>query len=120
LSTADFKQTLGMSLAGYREGAACTYRDPRGNTCQVTVADNTSGQYAASRAAAAVYGTVQAVAVGDEGYYTSQPQTPGVWIFDFGLMKSGNFAGAVCGGQLGTSDPKPRALLLAELIASRI
>lgn len=119
LSTTDFKQTLGMSMSGSRAGVACTYRDPRGDTCQVTVISGAT-QYAASKKAAAGYGTVQALAVGDQGFYSSQPQTPGVWIFDFGLMQSGDFAGAVCGGQLGSTDPKPRAVKLADLIASRI
>ena len=119
LSTTDFKQTLGMSLVGFRAGTACTYRDQRGDTCQVTVV-NSAGQYATSRTVAAGYGTVETLAVGDQGFYSSQAQTPGVWIFDIGLMKSGNFAGAVCGGQLGTTDPKPRAVRLADLIASRI
>ena len=119
LTTSDFKITLGMAMTGYRAGAACSYRDLRGNTCQVTVVGGV-GQYAASRNEAAGYGPVQALAVGDQGFYTSQRQTSGVWIFDFGLMKGGDFAGAVCGGQLGTSDPKPRAVRLADLIASRI
>lgn len=119
LTAADFKLTLGMAMAGYRAGTACSYRDPRGNTCQVTVVAG-AGQYAVSRNQAAGYGPLQPLAVGDEGFYTSQRQTPGAWIFDFGLMKGGDFAGALCGGELGTTDPKPRALLLADLIASRI
>lgn len=119
LTTTDFKLTLGMAMTGYRAGAACSYRDLRGNTCQVTVVAG-DGQYAASRHEAAGYGSVQALAVGDRGFYSSQQQSAGVWIFDFGYLKGGDFAGAVCGGQLGTTDPKPRALLLADLIASRI
>ena len=86
LSKADFQQTLGLSLEGYRAGQVCGYRDARGNTCQVSVLADT-GQFAASQEAASKYGAVGTLGAGDRSFYSAQPQSPGVWIFDLGLMK---------------------------------
>ncbi|HET7467301.1 MAG TPA: hypothetical protein VFL29_11590 [Candidatus Dormibacteraeota bacterium] len=119
LTTADFQDTLGLPLQGYRAGQACAYRDQHGNTCQVTVIGD-AGQYATSKTAAGQYGDVEAMAAGEQGFYSAKAQTPGVWIFDFGFMKAGAFAGAVCGARFGASNPKPQAVRLANLIASRI
>lgn len=119
LSTSDFKTTLGLPLTGYRSGEACSYRDQRGNTCQVTVASG-PGMYEPSKTAAAKYGAVEALAAGDRGFYSSQPTAPGVWLFDFGLMKNGAFAGALCGARFGESNPRTQAAKLAGLIASRL
>src|SRR5712691_10224222 len=101
LSKADFQQTLGLSLEGYRAGQACGYRDARGNTCQV-------------------YGAVESLGAGDRSFYSAQPQSPGVWIFDLGLMKGPAFATALCGARFGSSNPKPQAARLGNLIASRL
>lgn len=119
LSTSDFKSTLGLPLTGYRSGAACSYRDQRGNTCQVTVASG-AGLYEPSKAAAAKYGAVESLAAGDRGFYSAQPTAPGVWVFDFGLMKKGAFAGTLCGARFGASNPRTQAAKLAGLIASRL
>jgi hypothetical protein len=117
LSKADFQRTL--SLEGYRAGQACGHRDARGNTCQVTVLADT-GQYAASRATASSYGVVENIGAGDRSFYSAQPQSPGVWIFDLGLMKGPAFASALCGATFGSSNPKPQAARLGNLIASRL
>lgn len=119
LSTSDFKSTLGLPLTGYRSGAVCSYRDQRGNTCQVTVASGT-GLYEPSKTAAAKYGAVESLPAGDQGFYSAQPTAPGVWLFDFGFMKNGAFAGALCGARFGVSNPRARAAKLAGLIASRL
>src|SRR5256885_15510632 len=119
VSPSDFENTIGMPLQGYRAGESCSYRDPQGNTCQVTVLAD-SGQYVASKKAAAQYGAVEALATGDQGYYSAQSQVPGVWIFDVGFMKGSAFAGALCGARFGASNPRPQALRLASLIASRL
>ena len=119
LSKADFQQTLGLSLEGYRAGQACGYRDARGNTCQVMVLADT-GQYAASQEAAAKYGAVGTLGAGDRSFYSAQLQSPGVWIFDLGLMKGPAFASALCGARFGSSNPKPQAARLGNLIASRL
>lgn len=119
LSTADFQSTLGLPLQGYRAGQTCAYRDKSGNTCQLTVQADPN-QYATARSAAAQYGPVEALAAGDQGFYSAQLQVPGVWIVDFGLLKGEAFAGAVCGARFGTSNPKPQAARLANLIASRL
>lgn len=119
LSTSDFKSALGLPLTGYRSGVACSYRDPYGNTCQVTVASG-SDVYETSKTAAAKYGAVESLAAGDRGFYSAQPTAPGVWLFDFGLMKNGAFAGAVCGARFGASNPRTQATKLAGLIASRL
>src|SRR5713226_9223958 len=119
LSKADFQQTLGLSLEGYRAGQACGYRDTRGNTCQVTVLADT-GQYAASQETAAKYGAVGTLGAGDRSFYSAQLQTPGVWIFDLGLMKGPAFASALCGARFGSSNPQPQAARLGNLIASRL
>jgi len=119
LSKADFQSTLGLSMVGYRAGQTCGYLDSRGNTCQVTVlADN--GQYAAAKEAASTYGVVESLGAGDKSFYSAQPQRPGVWIFDLGLMKGTVFAGALCGARFGSSNPKPQAERLGNLIASRL
>ena len=119
LSKADFQQTLGLSLEGYRAGQSCGYRDARGNTCQVTVLADT-GQFAAARATASSYGVVESLGAGDRSFYSAQPQGPGVWIFDLGLMKGGAFASALCGATFGSSNPKAQATRLGNLIASRL
>lgn len=119
LSTSDFKTTLGLPLIGYRSGATCSYRDQRGNTCQVTVASG-DGLYEPSKTAAAKYGAVESLPAGDRGFYSAQPTAPGVWLFDFGFMKNGAFAGALCGARFGTSNPRAQASKLAGLIASRL
>jgi hypothetical protein len=119
LSKADFQETLGLPLDGYRAGQTCGYRDAHGDTCQVTVLADT-GQFATSQAAASRYGEVQVLAVGDKSFYSAQLQRPGVWIFDLGLMKDSAFASALCGGRLGSSNPKQLAARLANLIASRL
>lgn len=119
LSTSDFKTALGLPLAGYRSGAACSYRDKFGDTCQVTVASG-DGLYEPSKTAAAQYGAVESLAAGDRGFYSAQLTAPGVWLFDFGLMKNGAFAGAVCGARFGASNPRVQASRLAGLIASRL
>lgn len=119
LSKADFQETLGLPLEGYRAGQACGYRDARGNTCQVTVLAD-AGEFATSQAAASKYGAVEVLSAGDKGFYSAQPQSPGVWIFDLGLMKGTVFAGALCGARFGSSNPKPQAARLASLIASRL
>ena len=119
LTKADFQATLGLPLEGYRAGQSCGYRDPRGNTCQVTVLANT-GEFAASQAAASKYGAVEILGAGDKSFYSAQPQSPGVWIFDLGLMKGNAFASALCGARFGSSNPKPQAARLANLIASRL
>src|SRR5712664_904555 len=108
LSRADFQQTLGLSLEGYRAGQSCGYRDARGNTCQVSVLADT-GEYAAAQATAAKYGVVETLSAGDRSFYSAQPQSPGVWIFDLGLMKGGAFASALCGARFGSSNPKAQA-----------
>jgi hypothetical protein len=119
LSKSDFQKTLGLSLDGYRAGQTCAYRDAGGNTCQVTVLADT-GEYAASREAASSYGAVEVLGAGDKSFYSAQPQRPGVWVFDFGLMKGSAFAGALCGARFGSSNPKPQAARLGNLIASRL
>jgi hypothetical protein len=119
LSKTDFQATLGLPLEGYRAGQACGYRDPHGNTCQVMVLADT-GQFASSQAAASRYGTVEILGAGDKSFYSAQPQSPGVWIFDLGLMKGTAFASALCGARFGSSNPKPQAARLAKLIASRL
>ena len=119
LSKADFQQTLGMSLEGYRAGQSCGYRDAHGNTCQVRVLADT-GQFAASQATASSYGAVESPGAGDRSFYSAQPQSPGVWIFDLGLMKGGAFASALCGATFGSSNPKPQATRLRNLIVSRL
>src|SRR5258706_6613063 len=119
LSKADFQQTLGLSLERYRAGQACGYRDASGNTCQVSVLADT-GEYAAARATAAKYGAVGTLGAGDRSFYSAQPQSPGVWIFDFGLMKGPAFASALCGARFGSSNPKAQATRLGNLIASRL
>ena len=119
LSKADFQQTLGLSLEGYRAGQACSYRDSRGDTCQVTVLANT-GQFAAAQATASRYGAVGTLGAGDRSFYSAQPQSPGVWIFDLGLMKGPAFATALCGARFGSSNPRPQAARLGDLIASRL
>src|SRR5690348_16633930 len=78
LSKADFQETLGLSLEGYRAGQQCGYLDSRGDTCQVTVLTDT-GQYAASREAASTYGVVETLGAGDKSFYSAQSQRPGVW-----------------------------------------
>ena len=119
LTKADFQSTLGLPMEGYRAGQTCGYLDSRGNTCQVTVlADN--GQYAAAKETASKYGAVESLGAGDKSFYSAQPQRPGVWIFDFGLMKGTAFAGALCGAKFGSSNPKPQAVRLGNLIASRL
>jgi hypothetical protein len=119
LSEADFQSTLGLSLEGYRAGQECGYRDSRGNTCQVTVLADT-GQYAAAQATASKYGVVETLGAGDKSFYSAQPQRAGAWIFDLGLMKGTAFAGALCGAKFGSSNPKPQAVRLGNLIASRL
>ena|SRR5690348_4972537 len=119
LSKADFQSTLGLSLDGYRAGQACGYRDSRGDTCQVTVLAD-KGQYAAAKETASKYGVVETLGAGDKSFYSAQLQGPGVWIFDLGLMKGTAFAGALCGASFGSSNPKPQALRLGSLIASRL
>lgn len=119
LSTSDFKSTLGLALTGYRSGAACSYRDQRGNTCQVTVASG-GDLYDPSKTAAAKYGAVESLPAGERGFYSAQPTAPGVWLFDFGFMKNGAFAGALCGARFGVSNPRAQAAKLAGLIASRL
>ena len=119
LTASDFQDTLGLPLQGYRAGQSCAYRDQHGNTCQVTVLPD-SGQYAISKKAAAQYGALETIDAGEQGFYSAQAQLPGVWIFDFGFMKSSAFAGALCGARFGTSNPKPQAMRLANRIASRL
>jgi hypothetical protein len=119
LSKADFQQTLGLSLEAYRAGQACGYRDARGNTCQVTVLADT-GQYAAAQGTASRYGVVGTLGVGDRSFYSAQLQSPGVWIFDLGLMKGAAFASALCGARFGSSNPKAQAARLGNRIASRL
>ena len=119
LSKADFQETLGLPLDGYRAGQACGYRDVHGDTCQVTVLADSS-QYATSQAAASNYGGVEILGAGDQSFYSAQLQRPGVWIFDLGLTKGRTFAGALCGARFGSSNPKPQAARLANLIASRL
>ena len=119
LTTSDFQDAIGLPLQGLRSGPSCAYRDQHGNTCQVTVTGET-GKFATSRTAAGQYGAVEAMAAGEQGFYSAKAQTPGVWIFDFGFMKAGMFAGAVCGARFGASNPKPQAERLANLIASRL
>jgi hypothetical protein len=119
LSKADFQQTLGLSLDGYRAGQACGYRDARGNTCQVTVLADT-GQYAAAQATASKYGVVGTLGAGDRSFYSAQLQSPSVWIFDLGLMKGPAFARALCGARFGSGNPKAQATRLGNLIASRL
>src|SRR5216683_298485 len=97
----------------------CSYRDSRGDTCQVTVLADT-GQFAASQATASRYGVVENLGAGDKSFYSAQLQSPGVWIFDLGLMKGGAFASALCGARFGSSNPKPQAARLGNLIASRL
>lgn len=119
LSKADFQATLGLPLEAYRAGQSCGYRDSRGDTCQVTVLVD-SGQYAAAQSAASRYGVVDTLGAGDKSFYSAQLQGPGVWIFDLGLMKGTAFAGALCAASLGSSNPKPQAVRLGNLIASRL
>ena len=120
VSTSDFKKTLGLALEAYRAGQSCSYRDPLGNTCTVSVVED-SGRYATSRVKAAEYGPVESFVTGDQGFYSAQLQVPpAVWVFEFGFMKGSVFAGVSCGALLGSSNPKPRALQLARLIASHL
>lgn len=119
LSTADFESTLGLSLTGYRSGPTCAYRDETGDTCDVIVTTDAS-RYSASKAGAAAYGTVEGLEVGDRGFFSAKLQTPGVWVFDFGFTKSGEFGGGLCGGRFGAANPRPQAAKLAGLIASKL
>ena len=68
----------------------------------------------------ATAGHFAGLAAGDRSFYSAQPQSPGVWIFDLGLMKSGAFASALCGARFGSSNPKQQAARLGNLIASRL
>jgi hypothetical protein len=107
VSTPDFQKLLGLPLAAYRAGQSCAYRDQRGDTCDVTVVKD-QGQYAINKAAAARYGTVEPLMTGQEGFYSATLQSPPViWIFDFGFLKGDAYAGTLCGGRMGSNNPKP-------------
>ena len=79
-----------------------------------------TGQFAAAQATASKYGAVGTLGAGDRSFYSAQLQSPGVWIFDLGLMKGPAFASALCGARFGSSNPKPQAARLGNLIASRL
>ena len=120
LSTPDFQSALGHALTVYRTGPSCSYRDPQGDTCNVVVAKE-SGQYTDGKTHAAAYGQVEALAVGDRGFFSAQLQVPpAVWVFDFGFVKGDMFGGGLCGGRFSSANPKPLAARLAGKIASKL
>lgn len=120
LSTSDFNSTLGMPMTGYQSGPTCFSRDQHGDSCSVTVTRDPA-RYATSKVSAAAYGSIDSLPAGNQGFYSAKPQgAPAVWIFDFGFMKSDAFGGAVCGGRFGSANPKPLAVRLASLIASKL
>jgi hypothetical protein len=120
LSTPDFKSALGLQLIGYRSGPSCSYRDQHGNSCSIIVTKDPA-QYATSKTGAAAYGAIESLPAGSRGFYSAQLQVPpAVWVFDFGFVKGDAFGGGLCGGRFGSANPKPLAVKLASLIASKL
>ncbi|HLQ60770.1 MAG TPA: hypothetical protein VK131_02810 [Candidatus Acidoferrales bacterium] len=120
-STADFQAALGLGLAPNAGGNGCSYRDAIGDTCNLTIIGGSSyaAQYSAYKEAAVRYSPVEAFAAGDQGFYSSTLQNPpDVWFFDFGFTKKTVFAGMICGGTMGSANPKPKALVLGQKLAT--
>jgi hypothetical protein len=120
LSGSDFKQALGLALTlgVHQTGPMCAYTDRAGDTCDVTVLADSS-RYASYKSAAANFGSVEVFPAGDQGFYSARQQSS-AWLFDFGFTKGAVFAGMTCGAVLAFSSPKPHALALAQVLASRI